>query len=110
MNDTPTTRKDIDDILEVLQGFIQQTDERFGKMDERFDLLTFQMNERFDKIDSEIIDLKASHDRLLITLDTLIGRIDRYETEQTARDSQFEKLLAWARKVSEKTGVPLENL
>ncbi len=117
MNDTPATRKDIDDILQVLQGFIQQTDERFNqaderfeKIDERFNTLTFQMNDRFDKIDSEIIDLKASHDRLLITLDTLIGRIDRYETEQTARDSQFEKLLAWARKVSEKTGVPLENL
>lgn len=110
MNDTPTTRKDIDDILQVLQGFIQQTDERFNQADERVNTLTFQMNERFDKIDAEIIDLKASHDRLLITLDTLIGRIDRYETEQTARDSQFEKLLAWARKVSEKTGVPLENL
>ncbi len=124
MNDTPATRKDIDDILQVLQGFVQQSDERFNqsderfnkidarfeKIDERFNLLTFQMNERFDKIDGEIIDLKASHDRLLVTLDTLIGRIDRYETEQTARDSQFEKLLAWARKVSEKTGVPLENL
>lgn len=110
MNDAPTTRKDIDDILQVLQGFIQQTDERFNQADERVNVLTFQMNERFDKIDSEIIDLKASHDRLLVTLDTLIGRIDRYETEQTARDSQFEKLLAWARKVSEKTGVPLENL
>ncbi len=103
MKDTPTTRKDIDDILQVLQGFIQQTDERFN-------LLTFQMNERFDKIDSEIIDLKASHDRLLDTLDTLISHIDHYETEQVARDSQFEKLLAWARKVSEKTGIPLENL
>ncbi len=103
MKDTPTTRKDIDDILQVLQGFIQQTDERFN-------LLTFQMNERFDKIDSEIIDLKASHDRLLNTLDTLISHIDHYETEQVARDSQFEKLLAWARKVSEKTGIPLENL
>jgi septal ring factor EnvC (AmiA/AmiB activator) len=110
MNDTPATRKDIDDILQVLQGFVQQTDERFNQADERVNVLTFQMNERFDKIDSEIIDLKASHDRLLVTLDTLIGRIDRYETEQTARDSQFEKLLAWARKVSEKTGVPLENL
>ena len=103
MKDTPATRKDIDDILQVLRGFIQQTDERFN-------LISFQMNERFDKIETEIIDLKTSHNHLLNTIDTFIARIDHYETEQAARDSQFEKLLAWACKVSEKTGIPLENL
>lgn len=39
-----------------------------------------------------------------------VSRIDKYETEQAARDNQFDKLLVWARKVSEKTGVPLEDL
>lgn len=38
------------------------------------------------------------------------ARIDKYETELAARDSQFEKLLVWARKVSKKTGIPLDNL
>ncbi len=56
------------------------------------------------------IDLKASHDRLLRTIDSFVGRIDKCELELADRDSQFEKLLAWARKVSEKTGIPLENL
>jgi len=36
--------------------------------------------------------------------------IDRYETEQLMRDNQFNRLLEWARKVSEETGIPLENL
>jgi hypothetical protein len=37
---------------------------------------------------------------LINTIDSFIGRIDKYETELAARDSQFEKPLTWARKVS----------
>lgn len=43
-------------------------------------------------------------------LTVLLPRIDRYETELAARNSQIEKLIAWAHKVSAKTGIPLENL
>jgi septal ring factor EnvC (AmiA/AmiB activator) len=124
MVDKPATRKDIDDVLKVLKSFAQQTsdefisvndqfakiDERFNKIDERFDVFEFQVNTRFDKLESDIVDLQKSHDRLLRTVDRFLARIDTYETEQIARDSQFEKLLDWARKVSAKTGIPLENL
>lgn len=129
--DKPATRKDIDDVLNVLKGFVQSTsdqfttmnerfgriderlnrmDERFDQMDERFNIFEFRVNARFDKIEAQIVDLQKSHDRLLNTVDKLISRIDDYETEQAARDNQFEKLLEWARKVSVKTGIPLENL
>lgn len=124
MVDKPATRKDIDDVLKVLKGLAQQTsdefvsvngqfakiDERFNKLDERFNKFEFQVNDRFDKLESEIVDLQKSHDRLLCTVDRFLARIDTYETEQIARDSQFAKLLDWARKVSAKTGIPLENL
>jgi septal ring factor EnvC (AmiA/AmiB activator) len=60
--------------------------------------------------ENEIIDFNKSHDKLLTTVDKFIGRIDNYETEQIARDSQFNKLLAWAQKVSKQTGIPLEYL
>ena len=53
---------------------------------------------------------RQSIDRLTNTIDGFIGRIDRYESEQLARDSQFNRLLEWARKVSDKTGIPLEDL
>jgi septal ring factor EnvC (AmiA/AmiB activator) len=85
-------REQTDEIVGVLQSFIQQ------------------MDERFNKVELEISELKESHNRLLNTINGFIGRIDKYETELLARDSQFEKLLTWARKVSEKTGIPLENL
>ncbi|NBU34485.1 hypothetical protein EB118_05075 [bacterium] len=81
-----------DEIMNVMQTFMQHVDDRFNKLEH------------------EIIELKDSHNRLLNTIDGFIGRIDKYETELASRDSQFEKLLAWARKVSEKTGIPLENL
>lgn len=86
------TRQDIDEVLGVLHTFMQQVDDRFNKMEQ------------------EITHLRESHDRLLNTIDGFVGRIDKYETELAARDHQFEKLLTWARKVSDKTGIPLENL
>ena len=83
--------KQTEDILEVFQNFMSHVDDRFNG------------------VEHETIDLKKSHDRLLNSIDVFIGRIDRYETEQLMRDTQFERLLTWARKVSEKTGIPLES-
>lgn len=88
-----------DEIIGVIQGFIQQVDERFNKVESEI-----------SELKDEIIDLRESHNRLLNTIDGFISRIDKYETELAARDHQFEHLLSWARKVSEKTGIPLENL
>jgi len=81
-----------DDLTELLKTFMVQVDDRFNRLEERME------------------KLEESHQRLLNTVDGFISRIDHYETEQTARDSQFAKLLVWARKVSKKTGIPLENL
>lgn len=60
-----------------------------------------------------MLDSKSSQDsvdRLTNTIDSFIRRLDTEEIENKVRDRQFERLLDWARKVSEKTGVPLENL
>jgi predicted ATP-dependent protease len=83
--DKPVTREDVDEVLELMREFMSQVDKRFTEQESRYD-------------------------RLINTIDGFLGRIDKYETELAARDSQFERLLAWARKVSEKTGIPLENL
>ncbi|HEU4965865.1 MAG TPA: hypothetical protein VFT53_00100 [Candidatus Saccharimonadales bacterium] len=90
MTETAATRKDIDEVIGILHTFIQQVDDRFSR------------------VERDIADLKTSHNRLINTIDGFVARIDRYETELAARDSQLERLLAWARKVSEKTGIPLE--
>jgi hypothetical protein len=67
---------------------------------------------RLNAIEKKLDDKasQSSIDRLTNSIDGFIGRIDKYETELAARDAQFQRLLAWARKVSEKTGIPLESL
>jgi len=86
------TRAQTDEIVSVIQSFAQQMDDRFNKIETRLD------------------SLDQKYDHLINTIDGFLSRIDKYETELAARDSQFEKLLVWARKVSDKTGIPLENL
>lgn len=97
------TRKDIDEVINIMQDFMKQVDDRFNIVEHR--LTTFEENvgHRFDEVDKK-------YERLITSIDGFISRIDKYEIEMAARDSQFERLLAWARKVSEKTGIPLENL
>lgn len=84
--------KRFDDLVDVMQTFMHQVDDRFNKLESRVDAL----DKKFDK--------------LLNTIDGFIKRLDEVETEQTARDAQFQRLLEWAREVSKKTGVPLKNL
>lgn len=99
MSDTVTSqqldsalRTQTEEIVGILQSFMQQTSDEFEKI-----------NNRLDGLDQK-------YDRLVSTIDGFVSRIDKYETELAARDNQIEKLISWARKVSEKTGIPLENL
>ena len=79
------------------------SDDQFTKLFKYIQEFRTEVNQRFTDVDARI-------DRLTNTLDNFVKRLDDYEIEMAARDAQFEKLLAWARKVSEKTGIPLENL
>ena len=96
-----------DELKEVIESSLsKQTD----KLVNLIHVFMDQVDTKFKAVESEIIELKESHNKLLNSIDGFIARIDKYETELAARDNQFEKLLTWARKVSEKTGIPLENI
>lgn len=84
--------KAVTDLTDVIQTFMFQVDDRFNKLEARMDVF----DEKLDK--------------LMNTIDGFVKRLDEVEGEQTARDAQFARLLTWARKVSAKTGIPLENL
>jgi chromosome segregation ATPase len=45
---------------------------------------------QFDEIREEQRDLRRSMNRLTDTIDGFLARIDHYETEMVARDSQFQ--------------------
>ncbi|HKU18519.1 MAG TPA: hypothetical protein VJP80_04560 [Candidatus Saccharimonadales bacterium] len=98
--------KAVTDLSEIIGSFAQQVDSRFNQLEAK----VANIDTRLEHVEKRISDLEQRFDHLLNTIDGFIARIDRYETEQLMRDNQFNRLLAWARKVSEKTGIPLENL
>jgi len=119
------TKKDVEEIVgkvvdkavgelsEVIASFATQVDKRFNKVDKRFDQVDMhfiRIEDRLDRVEKRLDEHDVKFDKLLNTMDRFLGRLDQNEIEQAARDSQFEKLLDWARKVSVKTGIPLENL
>ena len=81
-----------EEIVGVIQGFMLQVDGRFNKMESRM-----------DEFDTKL-------DKLTVTLDRFASRIENTEVEQAASDARFEKLLSWAKDVSERTGIPLKDL
>lgn len=81
------------------------SEDQFTKLFKYVESFRTEMNQKLDGKASQ-----ASMDRLINTMDAFVKRIDDSEIEQAARDSQFARLLVWAHKVSEKTGIPLENL
>lgn len=85
-------KKQTDEIVGVMHGFMGQVDERLNE------------------IEKDVSEIKSTLNNLTNTIDAFVKRLDDIETEQIARDRQFARLLAWAHKVSEKTGIPLDNL
>lgn len=81
------------------------SDDQFAKLFKYMQEGFAGVNERLEKMATQ-----ESLDRLTNTIDSFVKRLDEFEVEQGARDSQFEKLLEWAREVSKKTGVPLKDL
>ncbi|HMS23556.1 MAG TPA: hypothetical protein PKB09_02000 [Candidatus Saccharibacteria bacterium] len=65
------------------------------------------VDNRFNKIEEDIADLKRSHDRLVNTIDGFIGRIDKYETELAARDHKIDRLEKWIEQLAKKTNTKL---
>ena len=57
------------------------------------------------RIEGEFAEVRSDIRKLADTPDLFLKRLDINETEQAARDMQWERLLEWAREVSKKTGV-----
>ncbi len=80
-------------------------DDQFTKLFKYIEEFRSEVNTKLDQKASQ-----NSMERLLNTLDGFLKRLDNIETEQSARDLQFDRLLEWAREVSKKTGIPLRDL
>ena len=80
--------------------------------EDQFTKLFKHMNQRFDAVEAQLEKTASqeSLDKLTNTIDAFMKRLDTQEAELAAHKSQMDKLITWAHKVSEKTGIPLENL
>lgn len=80
--------------------------------DDQFTKLFKYVEQRFDSVETKLDAKsdKADIQQLMNTIDAFIKRLDDAEIEQVSRDAQWNRLLEWARKVSEKTGIPLPDL
>lgn len=86
------------------------TEQTVNDLSEVIQQLAFSMSDQIKDVKTDIADIRASIDRLTQTMDKFVARLDHQELEMAAQDSRFEKLLDWAREVSEKTGIPLKDL
>ncbi len=80
-------------------------DDQFTKLFSYIEDFRHEVNDKFEQTAS-----REALDRLVVTIDKFMNRLAANETEQAARDAQFERLLEWAREVSKKTGIPLKDL
>lgn len=81
------------------------SEDEFTKLFKYIESFRRETNEKLEQTASQ-----ESLDRLANTIDSFVKRLDDEEVNNLVRDRQFDRLLEWARKVSEKTGIPLENL
>lgn len=80
-------------------------DDQFTKLFKYIEDFRSEVNTKLDEKASQ-----ASLEQLVSTIDGFVKRIDNSKIEQASRDVQFQRLLEWARKVSDKTGIPLREL
>lgn len=102
--DAPATRKDIDDVLGVLQTFMQQVDKRFEYVEKRFDYQDKQfeaINEKLREHDKKLADLSGA-------VAELSAQVRDYHNEMLAQSRQMDRLREAILQIAKETGVKLE--
>ena len=104
---TTATKDDLDILRVEIQGSISKA---VDDLSDVISALAQNMHTELEYLKNENKEIAKNLNRLTNTIDGFVGRIDRYEAELLARDNQFNRLVEWAHKVSEKTGIPLVDL
>ena len=66
-----------------------------------------RVDERFNKVESDIAQLNQKYDHLINTLDAFLKRLDNMEADNTARDAHLERLDRWLHQLADKAQVEL---
>lgn len=88
-NNTPATKSDIEDVLEVLQKFMQQVDDRFNRVESKL----VEHDKRFDDLYGAVAELSA--------------QVRDYHNEMVFLNHHVDKLTAAIKQIAKETGVKL---
>jgi chromosome segregation ATPase len=87
------TKSDLGELENQLGVRFDTIEESIKDLSEQLSMVMQVSQTQFDEIREEQRDFRRSMNRLTDTIDGFLTRIDHYETEMVARDSQFQKLL-----------------
>ncbi len=74
-----------------------------------FSLKLFEyLDMRFDEVNKQIDGLDEKYDRLMVTLDAFLKRLDDIEKDNEVRDHELARMKRWIETIADKTGVKLE--
>ena len=86
----------VEDIAGIIGEFSDRMDERFNKVESDV-----------AELKSDVADLNRKYDHLVSTLDAFIKRLDDAETENTARDAHLARIDRWLHQLADQAGVKL---
>ncbi len=75
--------------------------------DVNFKPLFDYLDERFGEVKADIAEVKESNVQILTAVDGLTKMVKTFQEEHIIMRKRLEVLEAWAKKVSEKVGIPL---
>lgn len=75
--------------------------------DVNFKPLFEYLDDKFGKLEADIAEVKKSNAQILTNVDGLAKMVKTFQDEHIIIRKRLETLEAWAKKVSEKVGIPL---
>ena len=75
--------------------------------DVNFKPLFKYLDEKFGQLGADITEVKESNNQILTSVDGLTKMVKTFQEEHIIMRKRLEVLETWAKKVSEKVGIPL---
>lgn len=95
-----------DAIIEAADFKFKKVDNRFDEVDSRFDALETVFEHRFQKVESEIGELRLEIRRLAVTLDNFVKMMTDYKEEFIILKGEVDQI---KRILKQKLGVEIAN-
>lgn len=115
MSDPVATRKDIDELLDLMRTFMGQVDERFTGVEGRLDGVerrldgverrAIRIEHNVDELKVDLKQIQKDMQRILNHIDSIEKDISINEDERAVIGMQLTRLHDWVEKAASKVGV-----